>query len=314
MDPTPLLSSGVSVSRQHATALRRWKIVAMTTSALAIGLVLFCAAVITNTASLGSSVAARLVAAQTDVSNCLPSPPPSNIPSPMPAFPPARQFPPSPPNTIIPPTDGVKDYAVIIWTRHGERSDNKTDIHLTPEGYERARYMNKCIGREPSVAFPLGAPTRMLASVREDSVRPTESLQAIAKKLDVKLETADMMDLYAVNELVPTLKPRDQLLVSWQHYFLPRMMKALYPPSPIMFKGFPNACPTTEWVEPEYTRETNGGDCYDIIWQMILTRPKDTPDAPWQTVTFNQMHMGFAGTATSPCAEALSPIEVYDPK
>ena len=42
------------------------------------------------------------------------------------------------------------------------------------------------------------APTRMLASVREDSVRPTESLQAIAKKLDVKLETADMMDLYAV--------------------------------------------------------------------------------------------------------------------
>ena len=66
------------------------------------------------------------------------------------------------------------------------------------------------------------------------------------------------------------------------------MMKALYPPSPIMFKGFPNACPTTEWVEPEYTRETNGGDCYDIIWQMILTRPKDTPDAPWQTVTFNQ--------------------------
>ena len=53
----------------------------------------------------------------------------------------------------------------------------------------------------------------------------------------------------------------------------------------------------------------NGGDCYDIIWQLVLTRPKDEPHAPWQTVTFSQMHMGFGGHADSPCAESLSPIE-----
>lgn len=87
------------------------------------------------------------------------------------------------------------------------------------------------------------------------------------------------------------------------------MIAALYPPTPRLLKGFPEACNTTEWAEPEYTRETNGGDCYDVVWQLVLTRPKAMPHEPWQTVTFTQMHMGFGGAADSPCAEGFAPID-----
>lgn len=308
MDATPFLEFADGSSREQASLLRRWKLVAASTSAIATCLLLVVATLVANNSQ--SSASEMLLLKTGAVSNCAPPSAAGGHDTSYPAFPPARLFPPSPPQTIVPPTEGEKDIAIIVWTRHGERSADKDDIHLTPEGYERARYMNKCIDRKPSAAFPLGAPTRLLASVRDDSVRPTESLIHIAEKLDVKLETADMMDIYAVNEVVPTLKPRDTLLVSWQHFFLPRMMKAMYPPSPIYLRGFPDACPTTEWVEPQYTRETNGGDCYDIVWQMVLTRPKDDASAPWQAVTFNQMHMGFAGTVESPCAEAFAPIDI----
>lgn len=102
--------------------------------------------------------------------------------------------------------DAVRDIAIVVFTRHGERPVDKDDPHLTPEGVVRAEYMNKCIDRAPTVALPLGAPTRMLASLRYDSFRPVETLQPIADKLGLPLETADMMDIYAVNEIVPSLR------------------------------------------------------------------------------------------------------------
>lgn len=155
------------------------------------------------------------------------SPPPPYTRPPLPAFPPARRFPPSPPNGKVPKTDDVRDIAIVVFTRHGERPVDKDDPHLTKEGFVRAEYMNKCIDTKPTVALPLGAPTRMLASLRDDSKRPVETLGPIADKLGVKLETDDMMNIYAANEIIPTLQPNDQLLISWQHWFMPRMISAL---------------------------------------------------------------------------------------
>ena len=230
---------------------------------------------------------------------------------PPPLSPPTRHVPPSPPKEIIPSTDAVKEVAIVVLTRHGERPVDKDFRHLTPEGVVRAKYMAKCIPRAPSVAFPFGPPTRLLASLRGDSDRPMESLEPVAKALgmDVSdIENADMFDVYAVNKLLPTLIAGQTLLVSWQHWFLPRIIQALDVPTPFLLKGFPGACNTTEWYEPDYTRQTNGGDCYDIVWQVVFEREKGS-NKPWQAVTYSHMHMGFGGEADSPCSEGFSPIQ-----
>ena len=314
MDATPFLlqtGSDPTVAAANRSA-GRWKVFAGITAGAAFALGLVAITAVSDLKTLRATHRATIEQSERELSqirlntmqNCQPRPPPPD----MPALPPARSFPPSPPMHTFTPESGLHEVAIVVFTRHGERSQDKSNVDLTPAGYVRANYMGKCIGHQPSVAFPFGAPTRLLASVREDSKRPVETLTPIASKLHLEIETADMMDIYAVNKLVPTLKHGDQLLVSWQHWFIPKMMAALYPPTPQLLHGFPKSCNTTEYTEPSYTRGGSDGDCYDIIWQLVLTRPKGVSDAPWQTVTFNQMHEGFAGTTSSPCAEALSPI------
>ena len=291
-DPTPLLYEAAT-ARTLAMSVRKWK---AATAALAVTTVTLLVLLVALHSGHGLAAATTLSVMGAEVG----SPPPPG----------ARFFPPSPPVPSFYPTDGTHDVAYVVFTRHGERGIDKDDKDLTPEGYVRAAYMNKCIDRAPTVAFPLGAPTRMLASLRDDSNRPNETLYAISTKLGVALEYADMMDIYAVNRLVPSLQPGDQLLVSWQHWFMPKIIAALYPPTPWLLRGFPSTCHTDLYEEPQYTRETNGGDCYDIVWQVVLTRPKARPQDAWQAVTFNQMHMGFGGAADSPCAEAFATIDV----
>ena len=42
---------------------------------------------------------------------------------------------------------------------------------------------------------------------------------------------------------------------------------------------------------------------------MALTRPAGDEHAPWEAVSFATMHMGFGGSAESPCNEGFAPIE-----
>mmetsp|Transcript_18987 Transcript_18987/g.48585 ORF Transcript_18987/g.48585 Transcript_18987/m.48585 type:complete len:319 (-) Transcript_18987:402-1358(-) len=311
MDATPFLLE--PTSQELTRVAGRWKLIASISASAAFVLGLVAATVMNDLWSLQLTHRATLEQTERDMlelrsaattAECKPHPPPPG----MPMLPPQRSFPPSPPLPTFAPTDDVRDVAIIVFTRHGERTPDKDLVDLTPEGFTRAAYMSKCIARQPSVAFPFGAPTRLLASLRADSKRPVETLTPTAEKLHLDIETADMMDIYAVNKLLPTLKPGDQLLVSWQHWFIPKMIAALYPPTPHWLNSFPKACNTSEWVEPAYTRGGSDGDCYDIMWQLVLTRPRGAVDAPWQTVTLNLMHEGFAGTANSACAEALAPI------
>lgn len=290
----------------------RWQCIATAALGIASTLAMVAVALAVNLQTLHASHASALEQLEQHTTNldqqrvsigCPPMPPPL-----MPAYPPGRKVPPAPPSPVFTAVDGVHDVAIVLFTRHGERYPTKDSVDLTPEGYVRANYMSKCITRQPSIALPLGAPTRLLASLRDDSKRPVETLTPLATKLGLTIETADMFDLYAVNRIIPTLVPGDQLLVSWQHWFLPRMIEVLNPPTPWWLRGFPKACNTSEWREPSYTRQGSDGDCYDIIWQLVLTRPKGNSEAAWQAVTFNQMHEGFGGAADSPCTEALSPI------
>jgi len=299
MDPTPLLHGedvrgGAGGHRCHAFAY--------CTFGLLVGMLVMHARYI----SAAEAHEAKLQ--MTQLNSCRTTTSPPAIASPP--NPSARVFPPSPPVPLFNATyDGLHDVAVVVFTRHGERSADKVSVDLTPEGYTRAMYLGKCVSDQPSVAFPFGAPTRLLASLRDTSKRPVETLTPLARRLGLVIETADLMDIYALNRMIPTLEPRDQLLVSWQHWFLPRMIAALYPPSPRMLRNFPEACNTSEWTEPQYAREGSGGDCYDIMWQLMLVRPKGQT-APWQAVTFNQMHQGFGGASDSPCMEALAPIDI----
>ena len=90
---------------------------------------------------------------------------------------------------------------------------------------------------------------------------------------------------------------------------MPRMIDAFKPPTPRLLSKFPPTCPGREWEEPEYTKEEDGeGDCYDVVWQLTLTRPKGDVGAPWQTVSFAQLHMGYGGEPGSPCAEGFAPL------
>ena len=243
--------------------------------------------------------------------------PPSPPHMSMPAYPPARKFPPSPPEpAYVLGDDGPRETAYVIFVRHGERGLDKSDNGLTDDGKARAMYLDKCIAKSPSIAFPLGHPTRLLASTRgpSGSHRPYDTLAPIARRFNVSIELADMMEIYSALEAVPTLKPGDTMLVAWQHWFMPRMIAALDPPTPVLINKFPPACPSEEWVEPEYAKEEDGtGDCYGVIWQLALSRPLGDENAPWQSVSFAQMHEGFSGKADGPCAAAMSPIAPHWP-
>ena len=81
-------------------------------------------------------------------------------------------------------------------SRHGERGRDKSENGLLYTGTERAAYLDKCIARSPSAAFPLGPPTRLLASTRgkDGSHRPYDTLEPLARRFNLSIETADMME------------------------------------------------------------------------------------------------------------------------
>ena len=193
----------------------------------------------------------------------------------LPAYPPARHFPPSPPLPRYHTADGLRETAYVVFMRHGERGPDKSDNGLTTDGTNRAIYMNRCITDSPSVAFPNGPPTRLLASTRgkTGSHRPLDTLTPIATRLNLSIETADMMEIYSPLELLPSLKPHDTLLIVWQHWFMPRMIAALQPPTPTVIPKFPQNCPGIEWKEPDYAQEA------DVSDGLLLERAAPIPTA-----------------------------------
>ena len=116
-------------------------------------------------------------------------------------------------------TDGPRELAYVVIMRHGERSLDKSDNGLTEDGTKRALYINKCVSHKgASAAFPLGAPTHLLASTRgkDGSHRPVDTLSPLAKTLKLPIGKADMFDIYAPLTKLSSLAAGDTLLVVWQ--------------------------------------------------------------------------------------------------
>ena len=197
------------------------------------------------------------------------------------------------------------EWAIINMIRHGERSPNKTSIHLTMDGYARSEYIARCVGDVPSLAFPLGGPTALIASVRaESSVRPLETLKPLSHKLGLPIDnTIDMADVAKVHEYVQSIPSGGTLLLSWQHWFIPIIARSLETTSTGLAPPlWPDKCDYSEWEEPTYT----SGACYDAIWQIILFREREGQQ--WRSQAFSQMHMGYGGRADSPCMSAMYPF------
>lgn len=207
------------------------------------------------------------------------------------------------------------EWILINLIRHGERDNNVSNPHLAKAGYERAAYIARCVATaHHTLAFPLGKPTRLMASLRQassakgisqkESVRPLETLTPLSQKLSIPIDNhVNMEDVDSFVRYVQGMRAGETLLVAWQHWFLTFMVEALG------FEGliptsYPRSCNYSQWTEPAYAMDKEEGDCYDVIWQLVLFR--ENPTQRWRTDAFTSLHQGFGGR-DSPCASAFYP-------
>jgi len=207
-----------------------------------------------------------------------------------------------------------QQFAVVNLIRHGERNNNHSDIHLTHEGRHRAAYIARCVGeaRHRTMAFPLGPPTKLLASERPGSAtkkasnRPIETLEPLSAKMGIPLDLLHFKDINEFDNYVHSMQPGSTLLVSWQHKKIAKLAASV-DPGGLSPDRWPYECNFTQWSEPGYTTEVEDAidNCYDVIWQLLLWRA--SPTDRWRTRVFSMMHMGFGGTADAPCDSAFMP-------
>lgn len=211
------------------------------------------------------------------------------------------------------PCSSHGEFALINLIRHGERDNNASNPHLAEVGYERAAYIGHCVATtHHTLAFPFGRPTRLMASLRKpkskgqkESVRPRETLLPLSTRLSIPIDNhVNMEDVSGFVQYVQGMHAGETLLVAWQHWFLTFLVTALG------FEGlvpvaYPRSCNYTEWTEPAYAMDEEEGDCYDVIWQLVLFR--ENASHAWRTDAFTQLHQGFGGRRDSPCASAFHP-------
>eukprot|EP00931_Biecheleriopsis_adriatica_P075523 TRINITY_DN4936_c0_g1_i1.p1 TRINITY_DN4936_c0_g1~~TRINITY_DN4936_c0_g1_i1.p1 ORF type:complete len:360 (-),score=37.33 TRINITY_DN4936_c0_g1_i1:58-1137(-) len=202
---------------------------------------------------------------------------------------------------VLPAAVAAEEWAIVNIIRHGERTEDPNNPHLAPDGVQRSEYIARCASQSaPSLAFPLGPPTQLLASVRpHKSVRPFETLLPLAKKMDLHLgNNVYMADTERFIEYVHGLPAGATALISWQHWWITWLLISVYPDAP----PYPNYCPYSEWQDlPNYTH----GRCYDILFQLVLKRPSS--EMNWHVTAMSMMNMGFNGHSDSPCSSAFEP-------
>ena len=208
-----------------------------------------------------------------------------------------------------------QQFAVVNLIRHGERNNNHSDIHLTHEGRHRAAYIARCVGeaRHRTMAFPLGPPTKLLASERPGSAtkkasnRPIETLEPLSAKMGIPLDLFHFKDINEFDNYVHSMQPGSTLLVSWQHKKIAKLAASV-DPGGLSPDRWPYECNFTQWSEPGphravramhcrssgcsmpdsplrsgYTTEVEDAidNCYDVIWQLLLWRA--SPTDRWRT-------------------------------
>jgi hypothetical protein len=118
--------------------------------------------------------------------------------------------------------------ARLLIMRHGEKTGDKSDPHLSPAGHQRAKALVSYIPQQ------FGKPDFLVAAKTSNkSMRPYETLEPLAGqlKLDI-MATFDDEDTHAlVEHLAKPLYAGKSGVISWRHSDIPALLAALGAPS-----------------------------------------------------------------------------------
>merc|ERR1719414_1671006 len=148
-----------------------------------------------------------------------------------------------------------------------------------------------------------------MASIVRDgkSHRCRDTVAPLAEKLGLEVwMPCDKQDPDCFAKQVTTLMhDKASIVAAWQHNDMGALVEALEVPGYEAYEDWPKKCPSADWSEPSYL---TGSKCYDLIYHITFARQSS---GVWQAVSIAEMHEGFGGFATSPCAQDLSPSTTF---
>ncbi len=131
----------------------------------------------------------------------------------------------------------------VILLRHAEKPGEESSVHLSPRGEERARALVQFLAHAPTW-FTNGGPLVLVAARIAPSghgCRPYETLEPLAKQLNLPIQTPFSADDYAALARRVLRDPAydgKTVVICWTHEFLPGLAEALgVKPKPPAWKG-----------------------------------------------------------------------------
>jgi hypothetical protein len=143
------------------------------------------------------------------------------------------------------PQKNTKFPQTVLVIRHGEKSGDKEDIHLTKKGQQRADALYKLFEASSDRPEPFPRPDFIIsAGPHKDSVRPLETVTPLSKKLNLPInskyeskilpktddkEKSAKPDMYALrDELFGDKKYSGKtVLICWRHSTISELAKTL---------------------------------------------------------------------------------------
>lgn len=124
-------------------------------------------------------------------------------------------------------TRSLADPLQVLLIRHGEKPEGKRDPHLTAAGSQRAARWAELLGTcDPRPEILLATKP----SAEHPSLRPIETLQPLADRLKLKIETPFLSDAHA--SLAATIRTNARftgrsVVICWVHQSLPELAREL---------------------------------------------------------------------------------------
>jgi len=156
---------------------------------------------------------------------------------------------------------------LILIIRHGEKTGDKADVHLSKQGKERAEVLYQLFETSAKRAKSFPRPDFIFAARNsKSSQRPVETVTVLAKKLGVPINEeyqskSETTDKKAMSDLARELRGQAKyagktVLVSWRHGVLPELARE-----------FLVGAPNRDKVEPAIPKKW-GDNVYDRVWEI----------------------------------------------
>ena len=162
--------------------------------------------------------------------------------------------------------------ARVILMRHAEKPADDKDRHLSPVGRERARFLAEWFTQTPALTND-GPPVALYATrpaTRHRSERPRETVEPLAHRLELKIETPYGAEEYGklARELLhdPRLRGKT-VVICWVHDYLPQFAAALG------VKPQPHSWPRSDFDRAYLITFAEGGAKLDYLRQHFHAKP-----------------------------------------